>query len=74
MGWPQTDTDIICDNTIVDEIANSTIKCPWAMNMRYFWIIDQVQNLSVCTCWASGLENLADYFTKHHIEAHQIQV
>ena len=74
MGWLQKATDIICDNTTDDGIANSTIKfqCSYAINMRYFWIIDQVQNLSVHICWAPGLENLTDYFTRHHIAAHHI--
>ena len=42
MGWPQKATDIICNNTTADGIANSMIKHQhsWAMNMRYFWIID----------------------------------
>ena len=74
MGWPQKATDIIYDNTTADGITNSTIKCQCscAMNMRYF--CDQVQNLSVYVCWAPGLENLAHYFTKHHIAAHHTQV
>ena len=76
MEWPQTATDIICDNTTTDGITNSTMKhqCSWTINMRYFWIIDQVQNLTAHVCWAPGLENLADYFIKHHIEVHHIQV
>ena len=44
------------------------------MNVNYFWIIDQVQNLSVHVWWAPGLENLADYFTKHHIVLHHIHI
>ena len=75
MEWPQKATDIICDSRTADGIANSTIKhqCLCAMNRRYFWIIDQVQNLSVCVQWAPGLENLVDYFAKHHIAAHHTQ-
>ena len=74
MGWSEKAIDIICDNTTADGIANSIIKCQHshAMYIRYFWIIDQVQNLSVHVCWAPELENLADYFTKHHIAAHHI--
>ena len=73
MGWHQTATSIICDNTTAG-IANSTVKCqcPCAMNIRYFGIIDQVQNLFVHICWAPGLKKHADYFTKHHIAAHHV--
>ena len=76
MEWPQNATDIICDTATADGITNSTIKhqCSWAMKMRYFWIIDQVQNLTVWVCWALGLKNLANYYTKHHIVAHHIWV
>ena len=60
MGWPQTAVDIICDNTTADGIANATTKhqCSHPMNMRYFWKIDQVQNLSVHIHWAPGLETM----------------
>ena len=76
MGWPQPPTELICDNTTVDGIANSTIKRQRsrAMNMRYFWIIDQVDGGHLKVRWAPGLENLADYFTKHHPAQHHRKV
>ena len=44
------------------------------MNKNFFWIIDQVDLLNFRVVWAPGLENLADYFTKHHTAKHHIKV
>ena len=35
------------------------------MEMRYFWIVDQVRLGNFYVLWYPGLENLADYFSKH---------
>ena len=76
MGWPQPPTELICDSRTVGDIANSTIKRQRsrAMNMRYFWIIDQVDGGHLKVHWAPGLENLADYFTTHHNAQHHKKV
>ena len=42
--------------------------------MRYFWVVDQKNLNNFCMIWAPGLENLADYFTKHHGASHHKKV
>eukprot|EP00957_Ditylum_brightwellii_P051978 3942737-Ditylum_brightwellii.AAC.1 len=44
------------------------------MEMRYFWLIDQVTQGNFDIHWCLGLENLGDYVTKHHAPAHHIKV
>eukprot|EP00804_Cyclotella_cryptica_P002738 CCRYP_009648-RA/>CCRYP_009648-RA protein AED:0.38 eAED:0.38 QI:0/-1/0/1/-1/0/1/0/101 len=36
------------------------------MEMRYFWIADQVARQQFSVHWHPGLENMGDYYTKHH--------
>ena len=40
------------------------------MNGQYFWLINQVNLNTYRILWASGFENLTDYFTKHFPAAH----
>ena len=40
------------------------------MNGQYFWLIDQVNLNTYRIKWAPGIENMADYFTKHFATAH----
>jgi hypothetical protein len=76
MGHPQPPTPIHCDNSTAVGIANSTVKRQRsrAMEMRYFWIIDQVRHRYVRILWHPGMENLGDYVTKHHSPKHHQHV
>ena len=44
------------------------------MNGQYFWLMDQVNLNTYQIKWAPGLENMADYFTKHFAAAHHRDV
>ena len=44
------------------------------MNDQYFWLIDQVNLNTYQIKWAPGLNNMADYFTKHFAAAHHRNV
>eukprot|EP00957_Ditylum_brightwellii_P159899 12171033-Ditylum_brightwellii.AAC.1 len=44
------------------------------MEMRYFWVADQVQRNIFKVSWQPGTENLGDYPTKHHPPAHHQRV
>eukprot|EP00957_Ditylum_brightwellii_P045058 3417958-Ditylum_brightwellii.AAC.1 len=44
------------------------------MEMHYFWLVDQVAQGNFDVQWHPGLENLGDYFTKHHAPVHHIKV
>jgi hypothetical protein len=72
MGHPQPATPIHCDNKTAVGIANSTVKRQRsrAMEMRYFWVVDQVNNQQIRVLWHPGAENLGDYVTKHHPALH----
>ena len=71
MGWKKSPTTIFVDNNTASGICNSTIKRQRSrsMNGQYFWLIDQVSLNTYRIVWAPGLENLADYFTKHFAAA-----
>ena len=76
MGYKQGPTTIFVDNNTVSGICNSMIKrqLSRAMNGQYFWLIDQVNLNTYQIKWAPGLENMADYFTKHFAAAHHRDV
>ena len=68
---------IHCNNKTATGIANNTIKkhhsC--SMEMRYFWITDQVHQKHFDVKWHPGQKNLGDYFSeafdsKHHVQVH----
>ena len=40
------------------------------MEMRFFWVTEQVKNKTMDVQWHPGLENLADYYTKHFDAGH----
>ena len=72
MGFKQGPTTIFVDNNSASGICKNTIKRQLlrSMNGQYFWLIDQVNLNTYRIVWAPGLENLADYFTKHFSAAH----
>ena len=72
LGWPQQPTPIQTDNSTADGIANSTIqqRRSRAMDMRFYWVRDRVQQGQFVVYWKPGIQNMADYFTKHHPAPH----
>lgn len=76
MGHSQPPTPVHCDNKTATGIANDTLKRQRSrsMEMRYFWVTDQVHRKILDIIWQPGAENLADYFSKHHIGAHHRKV
>ena len=76
LGHPQPPTPIRTDNSTADGIANGTIKQnkTKAIDMRFYWLRDRVEQNQFNVYWAPGKTNLADYFTKHHSPAHHRRV
>jgi hypothetical protein len=76
MGHPQPPTPINCNNSTVVGIANNTVK--WqhsqSMEMRIFWVADAVAQGKFDIKYFPGKENLADYQSKHHTGAHNVEV
>jgi hypothetical protein len=40
------------------------------MDMRFYWVKDRVKKGQFHDYWDPGYQNLADYFTKHHLLMH----
>ena len=77
MGRPQAQpTRITTDNSTADGFANgrTKIKQSKAMDMRFYWVQDRVQQGQFHIHWQQGDLNLADYFTKHHPPAHHTKM
>ncbi len=76
LGYPQTQTEIFCDNLCAVGIANNTfnLKRTKTIDMRYHWIRDQVQLKVFKITWKAGKLNLADFFTKAHPVKHHLDI
>ena len=76
MGHPQPPTPLCTDNNTANGIINGIFKQDRskAIDMRFYWLVDRVQQGQFNVCWDSGKKNLADHFTKHHPPTHHKQV
>jgi hypothetical protein len=72
MGHPQPATPIETDNSTACGIMNRTVKQvrSKAIDMRFYWVRDRLEQGHFRIYWAPGVKNIADYFTKHHSPAH----
>jgi hypothetical protein len=68
MGHAQPRTPVHVDNTTCVGIVNNTIKRQRsrAMEMRYFWLLDQTTQQYVKVYYQPGAENMGDYPSKAH--------
>ena len=76
LGHPQPPTPIHIDNTTAVGIVNNTIKRQRsrAMEMRYFWLLDQETQKYFKFYYQPGQENLGDYPSKAHTGAIHVHV
>jgi hypothetical protein len=78
LGHPQPpdDTPIRTDNSTADGIMNRTVKPKRSksMDMRFWWLVDRVEQNQFQIFWAPGKVNLANYFSKKHPASHHVQV
>ena len=76
MGYPQDNILIFTDNTTAHGIANDTDKQQRsrAIDMRYHWVRDQVDQQQFTIKWLPSKQNWADYYTKHHAPKHHQNV
>jgi hypothetical protein len=74
MGHPQPPTPIQTDNEVAVGLAHNTVKQrrSKAIDMRFYWIRDRIQQGHFLVYWRPGSENDADYFSKHHPAKHHI--
>ena len=75
MGHPQPPTPIQTDNTTAVGIANDSIKQKYskALDMRWYWLKDQIKLKRYDVYFKPGSQNKADYFTKNHSPSHHRQ-
>ncbi len=76
MGHPQFPTLVHCNNSIAVGMANNTVKQQRSrsMEMRFFWVADAVKQGKFDIKYYPDKENLADYQSKHYIDAHHTAV
>ena len=74
MGHPQPPTPIQTDNEVAVGLALNKVKQrrSKAIDMRFYWIRDRIDQGQFLVYWRPGKENDADYFTKHHPTPHHI--
>ena len=75
MGHPQPPAPIKTDNSTATGIINGTIKQKRskAIDMRFCWLKDRVEQNQFKVCWDAGEHNLADCPTEHHSGEHHKQ-
>ena len=76
MGHPQPPTPLRTDNSTANGIINGTMKQKRykAIDMRFYWLKDCVEQGQFKVYWAPGKVNVADYFTKKHPASHHKKV
>jgi hypothetical protein len=74
LGHRQPPTPLQTDNSIAKGIIEGTVKQKRskAIDMRFYWIKDRVQQGQFAIYWRPGATNMGDYFTKHHSPAHHL--
>ena len=74
LGHAQPPTPIQTDNQCAAGILNATVKQKRskAIDMRYYWLADRVEQKHFDVHWALGWTNEGDYFTKHHPPSHHV--
>jgi hypothetical protein len=76
MGHPQPRTPTHTNNTTAEGVINNKIQSKQvkAMDMRCHWLRNREAQGRFQIYWRLGKTNLADYFTKHHPQAHHVNV
>ncbi len=76
MGPPQPKTPVHCNIAMAVRIVNNSIKRhrSGSMEMRFFWVGDEIAQNIYDNSWHPGMENLADYQSKHHLGYQQVNV
>jgi hypothetical protein len=66
LGYPQPPTLLRMDNTVALGLASGQMnaKRSKSMDMRFFWLVDRVEQQQFVVAHIAGLWNIADHFTK----------
>ena len=76
LGHPQPPTPLTTDNSTARGIIRGTMKQKHskAIDMRFNWLQDCVEQKQFDIIWEPGNYNLTDYPTKHHPGTHHNRV
>ena len=76
MGWKQRPKNIQVDNSTAVGIATKEFRQnkSKAVDMRFYWINNRIEQGKFRVFWIPGPENLGDYHSKHHPLEHNIVV
>ena len=76
MGHKQPPTPVQTDNVMADAVINGKIqpKRTKAMDMRFHWLRDRECQKQFRFYWRPGKTNYADYWTKHHLPSHHVNM
>ena len=74
LGHPQPRTPLKTDNSTAAGFANKSMrqKRSKAWDMRYHWLRDHEAQEQFKIFWDKGINNYADYFTKHYPPSYHI--
>jgi hypothetical protein len=72
LGHKHPPIRIQTDNECAEAILNDTVKQKRsrAIDMRFYWLRDRINQNQFVVFWKKGTKNMGDYFTKHHPPAH----
>ena len=72
LGHAQPPTPIKTDNSTANGFVhdNINLKKSKSWDMRYYWLRDRTLQKQFNIFWEAGINNFADYFTKHHATSH----
>ena len=74
MGHPQHLTPVQTDNTTALGVIKNSIalRRTKAMDKRFHWLRDRIQQRQFWHYWMPGPHNKGDYVTKHHVTIHHM--
>ena len=72
LGHPQPPTLICTDNITANGFLNETIKAKrtTAIDMRFYWLIDRMDQNQFTVYWKPGHTNIGDCHSKYHSPSH----
>ena len=72
LGHPQPLTPTLIDNSTAVGLANDTVtqRQSRAIDMRFYWVCNCINQKQFHVYWAPARLNLTDYFMKHHTPSH----
>jgi len=76
LNHPQPPTPIKTDNSTANGFIHNNIhqKRSKSWDMRYYWLRERQTKNQFRFFWAKGIDNNADYTTKHHATKHHLQM